>query len=110
MPASRYHLIICDCYQFSQDHQACHAFVQATILKKLTRWTQLEETLTPPKPDSDDEEAAGEKVLWQSAPSCSMHAPKLMLPASNRCLQPHAMLLTHVFSARFMLYSQSRQP
>lgn len=35
--------------------------VTATILKKLTRWTQLEETLTPPKPDSDDEEAAGEK-------------------------------------------------
>lgn len=41
-----------------------HFLLQAAILKKLTKWTATEEALTPPKPDSDDEDAAKDKVTF----------------------------------------------
>jgi hypothetical protein len=48
--------------------------VQAEILQKLTRWTNMEEVLSPPKSEADDkDEKEKDKVSWVPFEVCSRH-------------------------------------
>jgi hypothetical protein len=63
--------------------------VQAEVLKKLTRWTKLEEVLTPPQADVDDDDAKDKvstlhSLHVASVNSCSVSAGSFQHVPINR--------------------------